>query len=269
VKRLRLHARQISLAVATHVVTGLLFAPIAAAEPTPKDQWCAPELTAITDTVCFHAPAAKTTGDAPAGRTLVIFLHSLTGDGSSWAWEQQRLMKRHADRHGFSALIPRGRPGLGPGRDPNVLAWPTAQVLQEQHEEALLAEWTAARGQVESTAGPFARVFVFGFSNGAYYATSLALRGKLPVDGYGVFAGGNGGKYHKLLSRSARHRAPVFVGYGSKDPDHPRQQNLIRLLGEIAWPHASRVDRIGHTVSDAQIREALAFLGAGDPQAER
>ena len=34
---------------------------------------------------------------------------------------------------------------------------------------------------------PFDEVFVVGFSNGAYYAGSLALRGKLDVAGYAVF----------------------------------------------------------------------------------
>jgi predicted esterase len=230
------------------------------AEPGPGDRWCAPELTSITESACFFSPFGPGT-EAPRARTLVLFLHSLVGDGSLWAWEQQRLMQRNARRYGFAALIPRGRPGLGPGRDPKVLAWPTASALQEPHEDSLFAEWASARAAAKDRAGPFERTLVFGFSNGAYYATSLALRDKLEVDGFGIFAGGNGGKYHRMLAKKAQHRAPIFVGYGTKDADHRRQESLVTLLAEIEWPHASRADRIGHTVSDAQIREALRFLG--------
>lgn len=232
------------------------------AAPTPKTRWCAPELTVVTDTVCFHDPEEGShEHGAAARRTLVIFLHSLIGKGSRWAWDQQRLMIRYADSHGFAALIPQGRPGLGPGRDPNVLAWPTARELQKDHEDALIAEWMAARARVEKETGEFERVLVFGFSNGAYYATNLAVRGRLDVDGYAVFAGGQGGKYHELLAAKAERRVPIFVGYGTKDPDHPRQESLVRSLRKLGWPHRARADRVGHTVTGAQMRDALAFLG--------
>jgi predicted esterase len=130
---------------------------------------------------------------------------------------------------------------------------------------ALIAQWLAAKAVVEKREGAFDRVLVFGFSNGAYYASSLALRGRLPVDGYAAFAGGAGGKYARHLGERAERKIPLFVGYGTKDPDHGRQEALIRSLREMKWPHASKADRIGHTVSDAQVRAALAFL-LGSPE---
>jgi dienelactone hydrolase len=226
-------------------------------DETEAPAWCAPELQSITNTICACVEEASAAGKP---RTLVIFLHSLVGVDSKWAWEQQRLMARTAKAHGFTALMPRGRPGFGPGRDPKVLAWPTAKELQEAHESEVIAEWASARAELEKRTGPFERVLVFGFSNGAYYATSLALRGKLDVDGYGVFAGGSGGKYSRLLAAKAERRVPIFVGYGTKDPAHPGQRALVRLLAELGWPHRVRAEAIGHTVSDAQIRRALAFL---------
>jgi predicted esterase len=141
-----------------------------------------------------------------------------------------------------------------------VFAWPTAQKPQEEHDEALVAAWLAAKAVVEKRDGAFDHVLVFGFSNGAYYASSLALRGRLPVDGYAAFAGGAGGKYARHLGQRAERKVPLFVGYGTKDPDHGRQQTLIRSLREMKWPHASKADGVGHTVSDAQVRAALAFL---------
>ncbi len=238
--------------------------PARALDEAPTERpWCAPELEALTETVCAYEPATEAAEGSPRGpRTLVIFLHGLVKRDSDWAWGQQRLMARIAKTHAVSALMPRGRAGFGPGRDPEVLAWPTAQELQEQHETSVLEEWTAARAALEGRGGAFERVLVFGFSNGAYYATSLALRGKLDVDGYGVFAGGSGGKYSRLLAGRGKQRVPIFVGYGTKDKARRDPRGLVTMLRSLGWPHRSKVDRIGHTVSDAQIRAALAFLKA-------
>jgi predicted esterase len=255
------------LASLTTSVTLCVGAPRLARAEEVVDRWCAPELEAITESVCLVGP--ESSGDPPpiekgrgkrTGKTLVIFLHSLVGQSSPWAWQQQRLIRRMAHRHGLYGLIPRGRPGFGPGRDPKVIAWPTARALQEAHEDSLLAEWTAARTRAEARVGHFERVLVFGFSNGAYYATSLALRGKLPADGFAVFAGGNGGKYHRILAERTERRAPIFVGYGTRDHDHSRQEHLVELLSELSWPHAHRAEPIGHTVSNAQLDAALAYL---------
>jgi predicted esterase len=251
---------------ATAVLLALLLCALPARatdEAPPERPWCAPEVEALTETVCAYAPAteaAHATEGKP--RTLVIFLHGLTQRDSEWGWGQQRLMLRLAKAYGLTALIPRGRPGFGPGRDPAVLAWPTAQELQELHEDSVLEEWATARAELERRTGPFDRVLVFGFSNGAYYATSLALRGKLDVDGYGVFAGGSGGKYSRLLAGRAARRVPLFVGYGTKDKAQRDPRGLVRMLKGMGWPHRAKVERIGHTVSDSQIRAALEFLKA-------
>ena len=236
-------------------------------EPSAEaDRWCAPELEMIGDRVCFFTSSTpdksspKAADSSAEPRTLVIFLHSLMGATGSFRWQQQRLMARMASAYHFSALMPRGRPGIGPARDPGVIAWPTATKLQEEYENELIAEWMSAKAEAEKRSGHFDKVLVFGFSNGAYYATSLALRGRLDVDGYGVFAGGSGGKYSRSLATRAQRRAPIFVGYGTKDPDHKNQKELVSMLRGMGWEHRFKADRIGHTVSDAQVRGALAFL---------
>jgi predicted esterase len=222
-----------------------------------EQRWCAPELDALGDHSCFFSP--KLAGQSPA-RVLVVFLHGLVGAGISWQWEQQRLMVRAAAAHGFSALMPRGRLGIGPGRDPAVRAWPNSKQAQQAVEGEVLAELAETRRAVELQRGKFDKVLVFGFSNGAYYAASLALRGKLDVDGYGVFAGGSGNKYDALLAASASRRVPVFVGYGTRDPDHLRQKQLVALLRKQGWRHRAKAASVGHTVTDDQLRSALAFL---------
>lgn len=226
--------------------------------PKPAPSWCAPDLEVLGDGVCF-SPAP--TGEA-SPKTLVIFLHSLVGAGSNWQWEQQRMVSRHGQSHGYSVLMPRGRLGIGPGRTRDVYAWPGSPATQKLYEDSVLGEWDHYRAGLERRYGAFEEVFVFGFSNGAYYATTLAMRGRLAIDGYGVFAGGSGSKYHRILGEQTSLRAPVFVGYGTKDPDHPRQQALVELLSDLHWAHHSLGARVGHLVTDGQLSAAISFLRA-------
>jgi predicted esterase len=228
---------------------------------TREVRWCAPELRVFGENVCFYSPSGEATSATGSSGTLVIFLHSLIGAEHGAAWEQQRRLTGAAEAYGFSTLIPRGRPGLGPGRDGSVLGWPTAPELQEQYEAELLDEWRVAREQAERVAGPFDRVLLFGFSNGAYYAESLAFREVVAIDGVGLFAGGSGSRYQHLLATRAKRRVPLFLGYGTKDADRGRQKELHEMLQRIDWPHRALAASVGHTVTDAQLRSALAFLG--------
>lgn len=223
--------------------------------------WCASGLTRLTARLCYYSP--EFAADEDAG-TLVVFLHSLVSAAPGAAWEQQLRMQRLADTYRFTILIPQGRPGLGPGRDPDVLAWPTAQELQTQHEPDLLAEWQAGLERAKSLHGPFARVLLVGFSNGAYYATSLTFRERFMCDGVAVFAGGSGGKYQRLTASRAKRRVPMFVGYGTLDPDNRQQRALVSLLKTLGWPHRALAAKVGHTVASEQMRAALRFLGHPD-----
>jgi predicted esterase len=236
-----------------------LSAPRAKAE---SHAWCAPEVEVLADGLCYYAPRNE---DVPrAGpATLVLFLHSLVGVQSTWQWEQQRLLLRAANTHGFSVLMPRGRIGIGPGRAPDVWAWPTSAQAQEQLEAELVDEWGQARAKIEQSSGrAFERLYVFGFSNGAYYAASLALRNRLQAQGYGVFAGGSGGRYAALLGSRTSDRAPIFVGYGTKDPARKDMQSLVETLKRLGWRHGVKSEPVGHIVTDAQLSAALRYLKA-------
>jgi len=235
--------------------------------------WCAPEAEALDDSMCFYEPSSEertpnapnapgeTDAVAQPGRTLVLFLHSLVAVNSNWQWEQQRTLMRAAETHGFSVLMPRGRKGIGPGRAPDVWAWPTSARAQEEVEDELVEEWERARRQIETRQGSqFARLLVFGFSNGAYYATTLALRNRIDADGYGVFAGGSGGKYSLLLGSRVERRAPIFVGYGTKDPARKDMSSLAATLKKLGWKHRVKAEPVGHIVTDAQLRAALRFF---------
>jgi predicted esterase len=233
--------------------------PTLAAEGA-EPRWCAPETDTLAGEVCLYVP--KRAKERPT--VLVVFLHSLVGRGNSWQWEQQRTMVQAADRYGFAVLMPRGRLGLGPGRAPDVWAWPTAQRTEAEVESSLVAEWARARDAAEKSHGPFERTFVYGFSSGAYYAASLALRNPIDADGYALFAGGSGSRWKATNARSVEKRAPVFVAYGTKDPARRDPQAFAKLLKELAWPHRLDSARVGHTVTHEQLRRAFEYLSGHD-----
>jgi predicted esterase len=221
-------------------------------------RWCASELEALPDDVCAFVPTKESSGP----RTLIIFLHGVIQPDTTWQWAQQRGAARAAARHGFAMIAPRGRRGSGPKGMEDWWTWPTAAAAQRALEDVILAEWSAARAALEKRAGkPFERVFVFGFSNGAYYAASLAMRDRFPADGYAVFAGGSGAAYLKQAGKRTKRRAPLYVGWGTKDRDHKNQVKLAKMLREISWPSkAGGKKGVGHAMTDAQVDEAVAFL---------
>jgi predicted esterase len=101
---------------------------------------------------------------------------------------------------------------------------------------------------------------VFGFSNGAYYATSLAMRDRFPAEGYGVFAGGAGGKYNQILGARTTRRPPIFVGYGTRDPAQDDMKSLVSTLKTIGWRFQVHAQTVGHIVTYEQLRRAVHFL---------
>jgi len=237
----------------------LCLGPAARAESDTQG-WCAPETEALPGDVCLYVP--KRGQERPTA--LVVFLHSLVGRGNTWQWEQQRTMVQAADRYGFAVLMPRGRLGLGPGRAPDVWAWPTAQRTEAEVESSLLAEWAKARALAEERHGRFDRTFVYGFSSGAYYAGSLALRNPIGADGYALFAGGSGSRWKASNARSVAKRPRVFVAYGTKDPARRDPQAFAKLLKELGWPHRLDSARVGHTVTHEQLRRAFEYLSAAE-----
>ena len=225
--------------------------------------WCAPEVERLSDEICHFSP--RPAGDA-APRTLVIYLHGVIQASSTWQHTQQRALVRHAKVHGFSVLLPRGRRGIGPKGMRDWWTWPTSVRAQQQVEDELIHEWMQARALLEQRNGrAFDAVYVFGFSNGAYYASALALRGKLDVDGYAVFAGGSAG-YLERHARQTGERPPIYVGYGDQDRTARHDcQRLGAALRSLGWPYRMKGrPRVGHTITDTMVSEALAFFGRSE-----
>jgi predicted esterase len=230
-------------------------ASAAAEQPADEPRWCAAELEELEDHACVG-------GDLARADTLVLFLHGVIQPDTTWQWAQQRAAVRGAVRHHAVALAPRGRRGRGPRGMEDWWTWPTGEAARLALEPELLAEWSAARSTLERRRErPFQRLLVFGFSNGAYYATSLAVRALLPAQGFGIFAGGAAPEYIRRSAQNQRARPPIYVGWGSKDRARKDPASLAALLRRLRWPTAGKERRgVGHSMTDAMVDEAFALF---------
>jgi len=236
------------------LATCALASPSASAESVKP--WCAPEVSELSDHVCYLD------GGAPADgrRTLVIYLHGALATKPGFAYMQQRAMALHAKKHAFTVVIPTG-PSDGVG-----YVWPAAPKDVKDKEPAILAGIQKARADVEKRVGhPFDETFVVGFSSGAYYGSSLALRSALDVDGYIVLAGGAG---WVQAAEAPGKRAPVFVGVSAADPlsaNHSR--GLAGALGGRHWPYRAEERAVGHGVDWTFMAHGISWLREKNPRA--
>jgi predicted esterase len=221
-----------------------------AASPETPASWCAPEVEALGRDVCHVGGAAK---DGP--RTLVVFLHGAIAKNTTWQWTQQRALARQAKHGGFEAIFPRAPLGE------RGYLWPGSVKAQAEHEQQLVDGWAAARRRLEARNGrPFDHVFVMGFSSGAYFVSSLALRGRLDVDGYAAFAGGAAAHGPKAPEP---HHPPVFVGVCADDKQTAAHSRAFgAALAARGIPHRVDEKRVGHAFSDGHVLRAVGYLRA-------
>jgi predicted esterase len=213
--------------------------------------WCGKESEALPGDVCY----VDGRGAAGGRRTLVIWMHGVIAKNTTWSWNHQHMLRRMARQHGIELLFPRGMEG------DSLYAWPGTLQAQEKNEQALIDEWQKAKTVLEDREGrTFEEVFVFGFSSGAYFASSLAMRGRVDVDGYAVFAGG---QPMAAKSAPAPHFAPVFVGVCANDKttaSHSRA--FARSLAGAGIARMVSEQSVGHDVSDVHFAQALTYLRA-------
>jgi len=248
-------------ALASFLVAALVAPGAGAREPNVRPAvakaagdkpWCAPEVTQLSDHVCTFDG-----GTSPDGRrTLVIYLHGAYAATPGFAWMQQRAMAMHAKRHGFTVLLPTSPKG------PVGFVWPTSQAAQDEQEAGVLAGIKQARHELERRAAKrFDEVFVVGFSSGAYYASSLAVRGALDVDGYIVLAGGS--SWARPSSAAGVRRAPVFVGVSAADPQTANHSRAFAgTLAALKWPYRVEERNAGHAVDWTFMAHGIAWLRA-------
>jgi len=197
--------------------------PATASGPSP---WCAPEVETLPGDVCYLDGNSK----AAPRRTLVIFLHGAIAKNTNWSHNHERMLLRLAKATGIEVLFPKSIDG-----------WMTAKKLVEKRDTR-----------------PFDDVFVMGFSSGAYFASSLAMRGRLDVDGYAVFAGGQ-----PMGARSTpiERFSPVFVGVCADDETTAAHSRAFAgSLASAGIPRAMIERRVGHGLDHVHFTSALAYL---------
>jgi len=240
-------------------------ATTAVAEPAAEAQppaWCAPELETVAEGVCYALPE----GEAPT--ELLIFLHGVIAPRVNWQWAQQRSAARVAAAHGLAVLMPRGRRMLRTDHMKDWWTWPTARVAQQRVETEVIEQWWSAKRALEAQLGrPFERVYLFGFSNGAYYVSSLALRGRVAVDGFAAFAGGMAPKRIRPAAYADVPRVPFYVGYGHRDTTALRDAaSLRKAFRVLQWPgKVVGRKRVGHAMTDSQAHEAIELFRKQQP----
>ncbi|MBX3198351.1 MAG: hypothetical protein KF894_09495 [Labilithrix sp.] len=238
-------AGALTLAPATSTAAGSKVAKQATG-PTP---WCAPEVEALPGDVCYLDGNSK----AQARRTLVIFLHGAIAKNTSWSQNHERMLLRLAKATGIEMLFPQS-PLTTVG-----YVWPGAVDKQAAVEKDLIDGWMAAKRLVEKRdTRPFDDVFVMGFSSGAYFASSLAMRGRLDVDGYAVFAGGQPmGARATPIERFS----PVFVGVCANDSTTAAHSRAFAgSLAAAGIPRAVSEQHVGHGLDHVHFTSALAYL---------
>lgn len=213
------------------------------------EHWCAPEVEALGEDTCFIDGGGK----SASRRTLVIFLHGVIAKNTTWSWTQERALLRMAKAIGFDAIFPRG-PATA-----NMYAWPGTAAAQEVSEQGLIDGWLATKRAVEKRDGrPFDEVYVMGFSSGAYFVSSLAMRGRMDVDGYAVFAGG---QPMGARAEPVEHFAPVFVGVCAEDSTTATHSRAFAgSLVAAGIPRAVDEQRVGHGFSDIHLAHAIGYL---------
>jgi predicted esterase len=233
-----------------------------AGPPAPAGPWCAEEFETLPGEVCLFTPESATPATA-----LVIFLHGVVKEGTDWQYNQQRAAARVARQNGFVVLMPRGRLGAGSQKFFDHWNWPTSVAGQKLYEREVLDEWRSARAIVEQRRErPFEKVYVFGFSAGAYYAVSLALGQRFPANGFAAFAGGGAAMDSARRLAKIRPRAPIYVGWGLKDKARRDPQRLAKVLKAAGWPHKASARRgVGHAMTDSQAKDALSFFEGKRP----
>jgi poly(3-hydroxybutyrate) depolymerase len=227
---------------------------LAANEPTSTSQpstkpWCAPEVSELSDHVCYFDGGASSRGR----RTLVIYLHGSLVFSPGFQYVQQRNMRLQAKQNGFAVLIP-----TSPRTDAGFW-WPSS-ATQKADEPGIVSGIGKARAELEARLGThFDETFVVGFSSGGYYASSLAVRGALDVDGYIVLAGGS--SWTRPNAAAGTKQIPIYVGVSASDPqtrDHSR--GFTRTLAALHWPFRVEEREVGHLVDPVFVARGLAWL---------
>lgn len=228
-----------------------------------ETDWCIDGMTALDEDLCYVLPPLA---EGKAAR-LLVYLHGIVPplkDSVQKTTVQSAVL--HAATHaGAAAMVPRGRRGIGPDGAHDWWAWPTDPATHARLIQELVARWAIAKRKLEGIAGaPFARTYLAGSSNGAYFLAALALRGDaddlgFAIDGYGAMSGGApGGRGADVLTK--RRARPFYVGFGAYDAASKAGAKALAGVATAAhWPTKLAEHPFGHGAREVYLDEAFVF----------
>ena len=149
-----------------------------------------------------------------------------------------------------SSRAPRSARAVSFGRDRS----PRRKHPSRTSSTAGAARAHSSRSETEK---PYDDVFFMGFSSGAYFVSSLALRGRAKFDGFATFAGGAGGQ----AAPDVAFKAPVYVGVCADDVQTAGHSRAFgSALAARGWPNRVDEQKVGHMFSDIHVAHAVAYL---------
>jgi len=221
--------------------------------------WCLEGLSAFPDEDCYLMPS---TLQPPVA--LLIYLHGVISPYGDSQRQVQGIVARHAAAHGYVALMPRGRRGIGPPPVQDWWSWPTSAETHRKHARAMTESWLEKKRVLETMLGrSFERTYLAGSSNGAFFTAVLAMNGEFPADGFGAMSGGSRAGRSRATLRATAH-PPFYVGYGKYDELKPHPISLGELLKDSGWKYKLAEHNTGHGAREVYLDEALLFWTTGN-----
>lgn len=224
--------------------------------PNVQTDWCTAGLIGLDAETCYLPPPSSGVDGRP--RRLLLYLHGIIPPAHAGAPQKENVMasvKNAAQRAGAAAIVPRGMQGVGPTGSKDWWAWPTSPDAHAKHAAAIVKRIMAAKATLEDALGaPFAKTYLAGSSNGAYFAVNLALRAEIEVDGLGAMSGGAPAPIARLRP------LPVYVGYGKQDEVSKNGGLALAKAAEAAgWKTKVAEHPFPHGAREVYIDEAFAF----------
>lgn len=217
--------------------------------PEERATFCAEGLEAIADDACFAAPR-------DAARGLVVFFHGRYSPAMEPSQrDTQARVAQLATERGFAMLAVRGVRGECTAPDfADYFCFPS-NPRNAGDAPAFVARMapTIARAKERVHDAP---IFVFGFSNGAYFASLLAERAWMPMDAVVIAHGGP----VMIADDMPRPGTPVLLISADDDASDPEMRDLDRELVRRKWHHAWVAREGTHALPDWDIEMAMTFF---------
>jgi predicted esterase len=190
---------------------------------------------------------------------LLIYLHGYfeegPGEGQNEALDQQRRVALRATARGFAVLALRGTEGACATSQDNAtkVCWPSNERVAYKGPR-FVREWQGALAAAAAR-HPIGKRYVFGFSNGGYFAGLIAVRALYEADAFVV---AHAGPVEPV--KALGNKPPMLLVSADEDLSQESMVHFDEELTADAWPHEHYVRGGGHALPDSDIDIALTFL---------